>query len=1026
MKIFGVKLSLLCVYVFSLLIIMENLEAQIQLSRIFNNGMVLQREHIIPVWGTSTPNDSVYVSLDGVTVSTKADTSGNWRLELPAHGAGGPFSMTVASTSATTVTYTDVYIGDVWLASGQSNMELEINSADSAASVKAAANDQRIRQFKIPKALANEPSGTLPPSSIWRPATSQYVGSFTAVGYFFAKQLREHLDIPIGIINSSYGGSRIETWMSDEMLGFDEGDIVLANGEPERQPTVAYNKMIHPLLDFPIKGFIWYQGESNADNLEDALEYGELFKTMINGWRELWGLGDIPFLWIQLPNFNNPSVVPQVWDAWPQLRKGQSSALSFPNTGEVVTIDVGAVDIHPTYKQPVGRRLALVARKVAYGEDLVYSGPRYRSNILREDGTIAINFDHVGGGLVAEGSDSGEIYEFAVGDENGNLSWANARLENDQVIVWSETVTEPALVRYAWEFNPAKVNLYNAEGLPAAPFMVDVNPGFKIASFKAARTAVETGQSTTLSWLVFGASSITLDGTEVDSSGSITISPVENTTYTMIAVNRDDANEIDTAVVSITVLDPNQINRALNRPATSSTYETSEGIDQLPGKAVDDSMQTRWSSAWQVGDADSDPDPMVDDNPDDEWIAVDLGEAIDIERIIIYWESAFGSHYDIDVSYDGYLWNTVFEERAGNGGEDNIAFDNPVSGRFVRIHGLQRATQFGFSIWEIAVYGLLAELKPPTITLGAVMGNVISQGTTAALTATVSDTDGEVNEVTFYADGELLIVDNSAPFSANFTPAEGTEFEITGVAVDNDGLRVQSEPYYIFIDDGTLTRFEAEKAAHTGSGNAVINSAQCSGGKYLEMRDAWTLTFNNVNVETAGDYLLSIAYLLNFESPKHQYLVVNGDTTAYVKFTAPSTTIWLKTGLKIPLVAGNNVIEFHGEWNWMSFDYIAVQGATIVSNETTENLPEGFTLSQNYPNPFNPSTKVSYSLPGAGFVNLEVYDITGRKIRTLVNEVKQAGVYETNFDANGLASGVYFYKIHFGSTVLTKSMILLK
>ena len=252
--------------------------------------------------------------------------------------AGGPYTMNV-STSTQQTNLSNVYIGDVWLASGQSNMEFEVSGTDSASTVIANANDQTIRQFKIPKGLANEPSNDLPSGSAWTPATSQYVSHFSAVAYFFAKDLKPYINCPIGIINSSYGGSRIETWMSDPMLGYDESDTTLANGEPERQPTVAFNKMIYPILRVPIKGVIWYQGESNADNMEDALNYRELFQTFIQGLRSLWNEGDFPFIWLQLPNYGQSYTEPQIWDAWPQLRAGQTAALELPNTGEAITID---------------------------------------------------------------------------------------------------------------------------------------------------------------------------------------------------------------------------------------------------------------------------------------------------------------------------------------------------------------------------------------------------------------------------------------------------------------------------------------------------------------------------------------------------------------------------------------------------------------------------------------------------------------------------------------------------------------
>ena len=791
--------------------------AQLSLSKIFSNGAVLQRDHIIPVWGRAGANDTVSVTINSINEETQADANGDWYLELPSMSAGGPYTMSV-STSLQQINLSNIYIGDVWLASGQSNMEFEVSGTDSASTVITNANDQAIRQFKIPKGLVNEPSNDLPPGSAWTPATSQYVAHFSAVAYFFAKDLKPHINCPIGIINSSYGGSRIETWMSDEMLGYDESDTTLANGEPERQPTVAFNKMIYPILRVPIKGVIWYQGESNADNMEDALNYRELFQKFIQGWRNLWNEGDFPFIWVQLPNYGQSYTEPQTWDAWPQLRAGQTAALELSNTGEAITIDVGDLDIHPTHKQPVGYRLSLVARHLVYGEDVVYSGPRYLSNHLREDGKIEINYTDIGGGLVAKDSAGGEIKGFVVGDDNGQLAWAYAVIDGDQVLVWNDNIPEPQLVRYAWEYNPAGVNLYNEEGLPGAPFLDYVNPGFKIVLFKPARTVIEQGESMTISWIVYGADSVKLDGTPVDTSGMTMISPMETTSYLLTAVNRDDANEIDSAEITVTVLDPSQINRAANRPVTASTFSTCCGDGNLKAElAVDENFSTRWSSAWFEGDGTNPEDPNLDDDPNDEWIVVDLGESIDIDNVILYWEVAYASQYDIDLSYDGYIWRTAYQERTGNGGEDNVVLNTVKSGRYVRIHGIQRGTQYGYSLWEISVYGVLSALKPPAVNVGTDHGNVVSPNTQMNLIANVTDPDsGTIERAEFFVNGVSIDTVYEEPFQTSWT-AIGTEnWGITIVVTDDDDLTVQSDPYTIYLDNGTMTRFEAEDASYTG------------------------------------------------------------------------------------------------------------------------------------------------------------------------------------------------------------------
>lgn len=1002
--------------------------AQLQLAKIFSNGIVIQRDIEVPVWGKATAGDTVKIAFDGTTAESIVDSSGKWTVALPSHIAGGPFSMIVKAGAQTSI-ISNVYVGDVWLASGQSNMEMPISSVDNSASVIAAANYQQIRQFKIPKGLTSDPSDELPIGSAWTAATSANVSNFTAVGYFFAKELFEDLSIPIGIINATNGGSRIETWMSEEMLGYDETDTVLANGEPERQPTTAYNKVIHPLLNFPVKGFIWYQGESNADNMVDAIAYRQIFQTMITGWRGLWGLGDIPFLWVQLPNYGQVFSTPQNWDAWPQLRAGQSAALSLPNTGEAVTIDVGSTDIHPTKKEPVGHRLALVARKVAYGEDIVYSGPRYKKNLLRTDGKIEIEFNYIANGLVADSSSEGNVYGFAVAGADNNLAWAQAVIDSGKVLVWNDAIPEPLIVRYAWEYNPSDVNLYNSENLPAAPFLTDVNPGFKITRFQSGRSLIEQGQSTTLSWNVFGASSITLDGGTVDSAGTINISPMITTTYSLVAINREDANDFDSAKVTVEVLDPNLINRTLNKPVTSSTFEACCGVERTANLAVDGDMATRWSSAWFLGNESTAPDPNLDSNPDDEWISVDFGEIIDIERIILFWEAGYASDYNVEVSFDGYLWSTALEVRGGNGGEDNIPFVDPPAGRFMRIHGVTRATQYGYSLFEIAAYGKTSAKAPPTIKLNTNLGNVFTPGTSVTITASTTDSDGAVAQVSFYVDGLLLSADNSAPFEASWSASAEGEYSVTAIAVDDSSLSVQSAPLILYVDNGTFTRFEAENGVYSGTGPFnIINQSARSGGKYLQLLDNWKLTFNNVNAPSAGDCLLTMAYQLNYESPKTQYLVINGDTLTDVEFTAPSTTAWLQKGMFIPLKAGVNEIAIHGFWNWMSFDYIGVRGATIVDVKNETVLPQIFSLAQNYPNPFNPSTNISYTLPERSKVKLVIYDVTGQKITTLVNEDKSAGSYNAQFSINNmeLSSGVYFYRLQAGEFVETKKMILLR
>jgi Carbohydrate esterase, sialic acid-specific acetylesterase/Carbohydrate binding module (family 35)/Bacterial Ig domain/Secretion system C-terminal sorting domain len=847
--------------------------AQFQTARIFGNGMVLQREMDIPVWGAAGAGDTIIVTLNGSVDTAFADEAGKWEATLPAMSAGGPYTMTIVRGS-TALTRTNVYIGDVWLASGQSNMEFKLSQSDGAAAEIAAANNQTIRQFLVQNNLGNEPAEDVPAGSAWTAAVSSSVGNFTAVGYYFAKYLQQDIGIPVGIINASKGGARIETFMSDEMLGYDEQDITLANGEAERQPTVAYNTLIHPLLRVPLKGIIWYQAESNGDNMEDALSYGHLFKKLIVSYRDLWNLGDIPFIWVQLPNQGAAAVesAPNAWDAWPKLREAQTKALVLPNTGEATTIDVGDVDIHPTKKEPVGQRLALVARKVAYGEDLVYSGPRFKGHTLSGDGSVKIGFDHVGGGLIAKNSAGDSIHWFSMAGSDGILHQAEAVITGDSVVVKSQQVPAPTLVRYAWEYNPVNVNFYNAEDLPAVPFMINtVNPAFGIQSFTASSTTIERGKSTVLSWTIYGASSVTLNGEPVDSIDGLRVLPGDTSVYILNAVNRNDAGDTDADTITINVIEPR-----------------------------------------------------------------------------------------------------------------------------------------------------------PTIELTSDAGDMVAPETEITFTAKLTIPEGlTIVKVEFFIDDALLFTDTEAPYEALWTPPSAGEYIVKAVVTDANGAVVESNPIDLVVTNLTVLTFEAENAVRTGSGT-VRNNATASGGKYVDMTDAWTLTFSGITVPETKEYQLSIRYLLNYDSPKTQNLKINGTLVKSIEFTAPNTSTWMTYRLDVTLVAGTNEIVIEGVWNWMSFDYIAIAGEGLVGIENIgTDRNSCLVLSQNEPNPFSQSTRIDYSLPESGHVMLEVYNIAGKKVASLVNEDKASGMHSCQFIAEeNLPGGIYLARLTFNHNTITKRMVL--
>ena len=624
--------------------------SQVKLPQIIKDSMVLQRDAKIKVWGWAARDERVKISFNKKNYDTKADADGKWSVLLNPMKAGGPYTMDI--TASNKIILKDILIGDVWLVSGQSNMEYQLGYDDATyAKEMEEVNYPQIRQFKVPiRPLLDGPKDDLT-GGAWRWANPKDIRAFSAVAYFFAKNLYAKYHTPIGIINSSVGGTPLEAWTSEEGLkefpsiistvqknkdtayinslrrpggGFprqqaqstqdkgtngpipwydvtyipkgwkpitvpafweDQGvkdlngvvwyrkeidvpasmvgkparvylgriidaDVLYINGKQvgrtgglyterrynipadllkagrnlvvaritnnsgkggfvpdkpyylfsggdtvslvgawqykvgevfaprtapgggggvsaQNSPTALYNGMIAPVINYTIKGFLWYQGESNITR---AAEYAQLQPAQINDWRKKWNIGNLPFLLVQLPNYQDYTYLP-VESSWALFRESQFKALSLPNTGMAVTIDIGEWnDIHPWNKHDVGARLALAAEKIAYGENIVYSGPLYQSS--KVDGNkIIVSFTNVGSGLTT--NDGEELNEFAIAGADKKFVWAKAKIEGDKVVVWSDEVTNPMYVRYAWADSPPYPNLNNKEGLPASPFRTD-------------------------------------------------------------------------------------------------------------------------------------------------------------------------------------------------------------------------------------------------------------------------------------------------------------------------------------------------------------------------------------------------------------------------------------------------------------------------------------------------------------------------------------------------------------------------
>ena len=519
--------------------------ADVKLPALFGDHMVLQQEANVPVWGWADPGEKITVTFGSRKAEATAGADGKWRANLATLPAGTPpGTLTVAGKN--TVAINDVLVGDVWLCTGQSNMEYGTGRGQAAQ-----ANDDQIRLFHVPQRLAIAPRDDV--RGKWEICSPETVPGFSAVAFFFAKNLRAEFKRPVGLIESCAGGTGAQEWTdlptlrTDPALrhyadAFDKIAAQYPGGEAEHDaktaaytaamkewkaatdadasyqaalkeytaaatrakaagqpapvapkpptpqpaspvgrrgdPVCLFDGMIAPLVPYAIKGVIWYQGENNARTTALAAEYRTLFPAMIKDWRGLWNEGDFPFLYVQLANFD------RVGDDWPMLRESQSKTLALPKTGMAVIIDIGTGDnIHPPDKADVGARLALAARHVAYGQNLVYTGPVY-DGMKTEGASIRISFgrDSVGDGLIigsapwvdpkAAPVSKTELQGFAVAGEDGKWVEAQAKIDGNTVVVSSPQVSRPVAVRYAWANNP-RCNLYNKEGLPASPFRTD-------------------------------------------------------------------------------------------------------------------------------------------------------------------------------------------------------------------------------------------------------------------------------------------------------------------------------------------------------------------------------------------------------------------------------------------------------------------------------------------------------------------------------------------------------------------------
>ena len=489
----------------------------------FSDGAVLQRGKPVPVWGTASDGETITVKIQGQEATAVAK-GGQWTVNLKPLTAGGPFTLTITGDAdddkANPVEVKDEIDGDVCVCSGQSNLEWQLSRTVSATEAIAASADPMLRLFTVPKKVAHTEQTDFtskdfplkPGREVWKAAAPATVPGFSAVGYYFGRDLRKELKVPVGLINTSYGGTPAEAWTHRQALESEESlkslfkddaramavypmlmerhkaaleryktAVAEAKDKGNRPPTaprapsgpntpnrpsVLYNGMIAPIVPYSIAGAIWYQGESNAGR---ASQYHALFSTMIESWRDAWKQGEFPFLFVQLAPFMRIVTEPGDSD-WAALRESQlKTSQTVSRTAMAVITAVGEVnDIHPQRKGPVGARLALAARAIAYGEPIEFSGPEYAG--MKMDGSsIVLQFKHTGGGLEAR---EGALKGFAIAGEDHKFVNAEATIEGDTIVVKSPDVSHPVAVRYGWANFPLG-NLWNKAGLPASPFRTD-------------------------------------------------------------------------------------------------------------------------------------------------------------------------------------------------------------------------------------------------------------------------------------------------------------------------------------------------------------------------------------------------------------------------------------------------------------------------------------------------------------------------------------------------------------------------
>jgi len=462
----------------------------VSLPNVIGDHMVLQRNLPVPIWGWADPKEEVTVTFSNQSKTTTADTNGNWMVKLdPLSAHTQPATLSVQGTNK--IELQNILVGEVWICSGQSNMEWHVRQCANQQEEIANANYPQIRLFDVPGHTIH-PFPQTKGNGSWVVCSPSTIPTFSATGYYFGRRLHKELNIPIGLIGSNWGGTRIEPWttiggfksvpelssLADQVASYTPTTRIGAGS-----PSAIYNSMVHPLTPFAMRGAIWYQGESNGNEGES---YYHKKHALVKGWRKAFQNQELAFYWVQLCNYKQPGTTPGGGDGWARLREAQTQALDIDHTGMAVIIDLADAhnpnDIHPKNKQDVGWRLAQWTLHQTYGQkDLVPSGPLYSGHAI-EGNKLFLSFQNTGRGLMVgkkvglestKQEKDGTLKHFSIAGADKKWHWADAQIVGDQVVLSSPEVSNPVAARYAFTMNPADANLYNQDGLPASPFRTD-------------------------------------------------------------------------------------------------------------------------------------------------------------------------------------------------------------------------------------------------------------------------------------------------------------------------------------------------------------------------------------------------------------------------------------------------------------------------------------------------------------------------------------------------------------------------